>query len=704
MKKLSIFLLAMLLSASVYALDPVKIGTPQQCTNSATNPTTAEWLTCTQARAGTTALNPLYTSAVGAGSSANTQWYTGVAWANWKGQNAGVDNLSNSTPAPFVYNLNYGYDGTTWDRFRVSTLGDAYGATPVGLNTASLNLYYDGTNYRRLLGGTLSDNMTQPTLPYNASFLMVWDGAKWDRMSQPTGGTSGASGDAISATQTGLYGVSLNHFYNGTNFQRMTGETWDSAMSSAPVNLNVNSWGVFYNNTLGANKGAYWVGEAAGDSIGSTAPIVLNIGHFFNGTGYQRWKGEAYDSSMTAAPVNPGVNAFTSFFNGSASQYWLGEAWDADMAGTTNPNVNSFNVFRDATGSKNLQWSGALWSADMTVTASPNVNALGVYRDSSTSKNAQVGGEAWDADMAVVNAPSTLSLGVFHDATGNKNQWLTGALWSADMAVSAAPNVNALNVYRDTTGSKNIQWIGEAWDNSMDLVNAPAVLSLGTFYNSSASKGSYWYGETYDDALATTIAPVVLSLGAFWDGSTSRRLTGAALSSDTVASTAVAPYVGSFSHGWNGSNWVRMRLGASNELQTTDISVRPGEDAANGYRKVRIESVYNLAPTKKTTAVDSAGTDIVIASYQVIGYTNYCLYVKNVGGGSGAAFNNLQVQTSPDDTSWTGDLGWTDCDTAASGTTCVYCVSNGAYNYIRAVASTSASDTTADGWLTLNKG
>jgi len=160
----------------------------------------------------------------------------------------------------------------------------------------------------------------------------------------------------------------------------------------------------------------------------------------------------------------------------------------------------------------------------------------------------------------------------------------------------------------------------------------------------------------------------------------------------------------SFLYGYNGSTFDMLRIGASNELQVTDVAVRPGEDAGNDYRKVKIDAITTNTPAKKTTAVDSTGTDIVIASTQVIGYTNFCAYVKNVGGGSGAAFNNLQFQTSPDDTSWTGDLGWTDGDAAASGSTFVYCVSGNGYNYVRAVASTAASDTTADGWITLNKG
>jgi len=700
MKKLSIFLLAMLLSASVYAVDPVKIGIPQQCVNSATNPTTAEWLTCTQARAGTSSGNPLYTTVVGGGSSsANTQWYTGTVWANWKGQNAAVDSLSNSTPAPFVYNLPMFYNANlgkwdrdqgyarlqlyggapgTWVNVSQGVSGDSYNSSTASmLPTINLPMYFTGTGtaWNRARGAVAgADGVANTAINGTNEFTynMVWDsvGSHWDRMTQPTGGTSGASGDTISRTQTGLYGVSLNHFDNGTNFQRWKGEVWDTSMDL------------------------------------TTAPGVLSFGIFYNamtGKG-SRWSGETWDNGIDQITVAPSVIGLTAFYEGiSGKGYrWTGETYDAELGYTTNPNVNSFNVWYDAINGKQLRWAGEAWDDALATTNNPNVNAFSVWWDGSNSR--RLTGEVWDADMGVTTNPNVNSFNVFRDATGSKNIQWAGALWSTDMVVTAAPNVNALTVYRDTTGSKNIQWIGEAWDNSMDLVNAPAVLSLGTFYNGVSSKGSYWYGETYDDSLASTVAPVVLSLGAFWDGAVSRRLTGAALSSDTVASTAVAPYVGAFNHGWNGSNWVRMRLGASNELQTTDISVRPGEDAANGYRKVRIESVYNLAPTKKTTAVDSAGTDIVVASYQVIGYTNYCMYVKNVGGGSGAAFNNLQFQSSPDDTSWTGDLGWTDCDTAASGTTCVYCVSNGAYNYVRAVASTASSDTTADGWLTLNKG
>jgi hypothetical protein len=633
-------LAAMVWLAPLVSFAQGKVGYPQQCTNSATNPTSAEWLTCTQARAGTSISNPLYTTPAGAAGS-NTYVYDGSSWIQWRA-NTLANSISTALKYPGTMSFGYYFNGTTWDR---------------------------------TLGGALTDNLTQPAgFPYNASFLMVWDGAKWDRMTQPTGGTSGNSGDAISATQSGLYGVSLNHFYNGSNFkrwlgeavddsmteapvapwvasygvfrnldggpigsQRMTGEGWDSTMSSSPTNLNTNAFGVFYNGTT--NKGYYWSGEAAGDTIASTAPTVLNIGHFYNGSGYQRWKGEA---------------------------------WDADMATTTNPNVNAF----------------------------------GVFKDSSTSKNAQVGGEAWDADMAIVNAPSSL----------------------------------ALNVYRDTTNSKNLWWTGENWDASMDITVAPSVNANTSFYNATASKGMWWNGITLADNLAAApVAPFTISLGTFFNGTNNQRWTGAAAGADAVTNSTPAPWVANLNYGFNGTTWDRLyvigtqadaqattvnglvtssflygyngstfdmlRIGASNELQVTDVATRAGEDVANDWRKVKVDSINTSTPAKTAgTAVDSAGTDIVLASTQVIGYTNFCVYVKNLGGGGGAAFNNVQFQTSPDNTSWTADLGWTACDTSASGVTCVYCVSGNGYNYVRVVASTSASDTTADGWITLNKG
>lgn len=58
-----------------------KVGYPMQCTNHATNPTTANWITCTQALSGTGESTPSYT---------NIYYHNGVSWTKVSGSTAGI--------------------------------------------------------------------------------------------------------------------------------------------------------------------------------------------------------------------------------------------------------------------------------------------------------------------------------------------------------------------------------------------------------------------------------------------------------------------------------------------------------------------------------------------------------------------------------------------------------------------------------------
>jgi hypothetical protein len=586
-----------------FAAPSTAIGMPQQCTNSATNPTSAEWLTCTQARAGTTALNPIYTTSAGGAAGSNAYVYDGAAWIQWQARSLG-DNVDTTLKMPGALSLGYYFDGMNWDRVR---------------------------------GGTLTDNLTQPTgFPYGASFLMVWDGAKWDRMTQPTGGTSGASGDAISATQTGLYGVSLNHFYNGTNFkrwlgeavddsmteapvapwvaaygvyrnldggpvgsQRMTGEGWDSTMSSSPTNLNTNAFGVFYNNTT--NRGTYIVGSDAGDTIGATGPIGLSIGHFYNGTGYQRWKGEVWDSSMTAAPINPNTNAYNVFYDGSAGRYWNG------------------NTMGDTLGSPVVPFVG--------------------------------------------------SMSAFYDGTN----------------------------YR--------RWTGEGWDTTIDTVTyAPSVIGLNAFYNVTSSKGYMLQGiGTHADGLSNTQAmPFAATFNYGFNGTSWDRLYVLGTQADAQATTVNGLVTSSFLYGYNGSTFDMLRIGASNELQVTDVAVRPGENA--GLNVVDTQKVYSKAytPAKTSTATvaDGAGTT-VLAAVQIINYPNCTITAKNTHGS--VHWTGFEIWTGPTNAGpWTSQTS-TACDALVDGTGAECWSSHGhSFNWVYAVAVAASASSSSDVWLTCN--
>jgi hypothetical protein len=275
-----------------------KVGYPDQCVNDPTNPTSAEWLTCTQKRAGTTKTNPLYVEpAAGLMPVGNYVWdgaawqkwrayllnqdnlavtslgaatgsfllgydtvgnnwdrlrlaplnaslaatntglqtlaanyfYDGTTYQRWTGTLAGADNVSNTTAAPWTRTFPMIYDGATWDRLRLTTLGDTMGATPAGIGVASYTTFYDGINYQRWFGGTGANGVGDTTaFPYTHSYLHTYHGATWDRL------TSTTVSDAISATPQGIDSNAFNLFYDGTNFRRWLGGSLTSSIS-APV-------------------------------------------------------------------------------------------------------------------------------------------------------------------------------------------------------------------------------------------------------------------------------------------------------------------------------------------------------------------------------------------------------------------------------------------------------------------------------------
>jgi len=750
-----------------FAAPTTAIGMPQQCVNNATNPTSAEWLTCTQARAGTSALNPIYVSGGGGGGgSANTQWYTGAAWANWTGQNAGVDNLSNSTPAPFIYNLPMYYNANLgkWDRdqgyarlqlyggapgswvnISQGVSGDSYNTSTTSmLPTINLPMYYTGTGtaWNRARGAAAgADNVVNTTIHGTNEFAysMVYNASsgKWDRMTQPGGGTTGASSDTTSGTQSGIYDVSLNHFYNSTStkFQRWTGpgEGADAISNSTPspwtsgflYGSNGTTW-----DRLRAGAGAKGAGVLR-VTLASDDAEVADIGTIKTNTG--------------TVSTNSGTIS-TNTGNSATALQIIDDAFVAD-AGTV--------------GSKSILLGGLNTGKQYSLLTGEGQLGTGVLRvnlatdDDLVSHANNIKSAVEVIDDAYVADGGTAVKSVLLGGLNSSKQYslLTGEgqLGTGVLRVNLATDddaVTSLGILDDalvadagTVGGKSVLLGGANGGKQYNLVTGEGTISTGVLrVNLATDDDGVTSLGTLDDVVGTSGAgsPTKGNMVGFSDGTNFQLLNGSNAGADAVTNSTKMPWMANFNYGYNGTTWDRLyvlgtqadaqattvnglvtssflygyngstfdmlRIGASNELQVTDVAVRPGEDAGNDYRKVKIDAITTNTPAKKTTAVDSTGTDIVIASTQVIGYTNFCAYVKNVGGGSGAAFNNLQFQTSPDDTSWTGDLGWTDCDTAASATTCVYCVSGNGYNYVRAVASTAASDTTADGWITLNKG
>jgi hypothetical protein len=292
-------------------------------------------------------------------------------------------------------------------------------------------------------------------------------------------------------------------------------------------------------------------------------------------------------------------------------------------------------------------------------------------------------------------------------------------------------------------GNNFRRWLGatHAADGLGTDINSPWVGNFNYVYDDDGN-WDRMAATNADDGLGATLQGVItVGLNHFYDGTNYRRWQGAQMNTETLANTSYSPWVQNFNYaydaagatwrwvnvintqadnqattlnglvtssilyGYDGATFDMVRIGASGEVQMTDVATRPGEDSGNDWRKTKKEEIAEVVPAATTgTAVDDAGTDIILASREIINDANFCVWVKNAGGGSGDNFSDVDVSVSPDDTEWV-DLGWTDCDTIASGVTCVYCVAGNAYRYVRVIAACAGGeDTTADAWYTANKG
>lgn len=287
-----------------------KMGYPDQCTNSETNPTTAEWLTCQQKRAGTTRANPLFVEPASDAFNVRNWTWNGTAWERWWSAAMNADNVAATTRAAWTGSFLMGWDaaGGNWDRLRLSPPGVSIATTTEALHSLGLTYFYDGTNYVRWAGSTAgADNVANATpSPWVKSFNMAYDGATWDRM------TMTAAGDAIGATTPGLTALSLNTYYNisGTVYRRWAGENWDTSIANAngPAVL---SLGTFYDNTT--STGYRWNGGSLTSSINApvTGPYVGSVMYGYSSTGpmYYPVKADANGIFVHQADLLPGEDS-----------------------------------------------------------------------------------------------------------------------------------------------------------------------------------------------------------------------------------------------------------------------------------------------------------------------------------------------------------------------------------------------------------
>lgn len=378
-------------------------------------------------------------------------------------------------------------------------------------------------------------------------------------------------------------------------------------------------------------------------------------------------------------------NTFQALSTRSGNYFYTGAIWRATMGGQLNAdgiaaatwgtNSRSFLLGYDTVAGN---WNRATIHAagDALAAAQDGIDVLSynLYYDG-TQYRRLLGGDMADNLAAAQTLPWVGAYNLFYDGT-NHRRWLGGELSSDAVPTTLiSPYVGNFDHKYQTDDDVWARDGAETADGGTLANNVNAVYRFALDYGYDSSAAAWRYVNTLD-AVADGLA---LSLN--WK---------------TVA--AVQLY-------YNGTTLDMGRVGATGGIQNEIVNWPNAYDHGNAWVNGNKKNTAEVTPNATTgTAVDDAGTDIVLASTEIINDVNFCVWVKNAGGGSGDAFNDVDVSASPDGTEWV-DLGWASCDTLTTGNTCVYCVSGNAYRYIRVIASCGAGDdTTADTFYTANKG
>jgi len=274
--------------------------------------------------------------------------------------------------------------------------------------------------------------------------------------------------------------------------------------------------------------------------------------------------------------------------------------------------------------------------------------------------------------------------------------------WAATIANTVYGLITLSTTYF-YNGAASVPWTGTTLGDALPAAPvAPYIISLNTFYNGTNSRR--WLGAVYGDALpAAPTAPYTLGLNLFYDGSVSRRWQG--ITSADNLSLPVAPWTNSVLMAYDGATLDMLRVDAVGALEVTDVATRPGESASEDWRKIKKQSIAVYTPAATMGTAVAAAAVPVLASTEVLSYPNFCIYLKNAGGGGGGPLTDANIQVSPDGTLWISIVS-TVCDAITTGLGCVQCVTNNAYRYVRvyATAAAPANDTTVDAWITGNAG
>lgn len=267
---------------------------------------------------------------------------------------------------------------------------------------------------------------------------------------------------------------------------------------------------------------------------------------------------------------------------------------------------------------------------------------------------------------------------------------LTGALGAIDTKAMDGTAITTTDIGLEVI-SANYFWSKDQFEviygDELSADDIPVTTDapyVGNFLHLYDSSGVNWDRATVHDA-GDSLGPTpsgldALSHNLFYDGTNYRRWLGTTAADNLAIPTA--PWTLSVMMADDGTNLDMLKVGDSSELL------------------VKKESINTYSPEKTTTSNVGTAATTVLASTEVLGWPNWCVYLENDDGAD--PFTDADVQVSPDGSTWIS-LTWTSCDDLAAGSACVYCVTNAAYRYVRVqVAAADANQVDVDAWITAN--
>jgi hypothetical protein len=223
-------------------------------------------------------------------------------------------------------------------------------------------------------------------------------------------------------------------------------------------------------------------------------------------------------------------------------------------------------------------------------------------------------------------------------------------------------------------------------DTSANALANPIYCQLSDGANAFMTTTSYpGYGRMQDGD-STVLADV---LDAFADG---------------MATTVNGLATASVMMLYNGATLDMARSGPNKEVLTYINNWPALFDIANNRANVyKVGSKEYNPPSEGPIAVNAVAAEI-LAAKQIINYPNVCLWVKNVGGGNGGPFTDVDVQVSPDNSNWVSLGSSGTCDGLTISNICQFCLTAHANNWVRVYVTGTVNplDSTASVWLTAN--